>query len=675
MNARSAPPVKASRGKPDGSTLFLIGLGLLLVLASVLAAFDQVPGLWGLGGFGDSRLWVLVLASLLLLVVLLTPAGRGVGWFFLTVPVPTKGIRPFLVGLAAVPIFFVLRTWSLSGDWRLVLERFCLDLYYPSNLWTNYLFRIVAGPGHALGLLPDGIIALSSALAGGAFVAFLLRLAGVLGTSPAGVRFLFWFTLLTGSSLVFFGAIEVYAALAACLVAFLETVVRVREGRAHPGVAGFTLGVAVCFHGLAALFLPPLLLAVAGWNAGRRVRRVALTLFAFLTPVALAGAVLFLVHWGGAPPQDPAFRYGTFLGAAGQSLITPLSRTPATAAYAYTLSEGRHWIDRINVLFRIAPVALVLALPFLVRRGRRRFPSDPIRADLHDNLRILVGLLLAWMAVHNISFPAAVDWDLFAFIGFPLALFAALAPSPPRPSTAGRILALSLYTTLPWWAASISPPAHLRAASHFALALTYKRIDRPEVEAAFVHHLEACASTGRRPHPEALRMLTVYLASRNRPDAERWLERAVLAYPTDPEFRANLGLWHFKKKNYAAALEHLRASVALEPGNPLYERDLARLLTEIQRFAEAFEHYRNAVTSRPDDKELVLEAIEASRAVNRRREGYAYLERLHGFHPDDPELLRRLVNMSKEVGSLEKMQHYQDKLMAVLRGKQRPEKE
>jgi len=675
MNAPPEPSVESSRWSSGRSTLFLIGLGIVLILATVLAAFDLVRALWGLGGFGDARLETLSLASLLLLVILLTPACRTVGRFFLAVPLPTRGIRPFLVGLAAVPLFYLLRTWSLSGDWRLVLERFCLDLYYPSNLWTNYVFRVVAWPGRALGLCPDGIIALSSALAGGAFVAGLLRVAGVLGTSPAGARFIFWFTLFTGSSLVFFGAIEVYAVLIACLVAFVETVVRVREGRAHPSVAGFTLGVAVCCHGLAALLLPPLLLAVARWNPGRRLRVVTLSLFAFLTPVVLAAAVLFLVHWRGDPPEDPAFRYGTFLGAAGQSLVTPLARTPETAGYAYTLSESRHWIDRLNVLLRIAPVAFVLALPLLVLRGRRRFPTDPVRADLHDHLRVVLWLLLAWMAVHNISFPAALDWDLFAFIGVLLALFAATAPSSPLPANAGRILALSLYTAVPWWVTSISPPAHQVAASHFALALTYKRLGGPEAEPAFIHHLEAAASAGRRPHHEALRMLTVYLASRNRPEAESWLERAALAYPTDAELRANLGLWHFRKKNYAAALAHLRAAVALDPDNALYERDLARLLTEIQRFPEAYDHYRKAAASRPDDKELVLEAIEASRKVNRRREGYHYLERLHGFHPDDPELLRRLVNMSKEIGSLEKMQHYQDKLMAVLRRKSRPEKE
>jgi len=105
MNAPPEPSVESSRWSSGRSTLFLIGLGIVLILATVLAAFDLVRALWGLGGFGDARLETLSLASLLLLVILLTPACRTVGRFFLAGPLPARGIRPFLVGLAAVPLF------------------------------------------------------------------------------------------------------------------------------------------------------------------------------------------------------------------------------------------------------------------------------------------------------------------------------------------------------------------------------------------------------------------------------------------------------------------------------------------------------------------------------------------------------------------------------------------
>ncbi|MBN2489978.1 MAG: tetratricopeptide repeat protein [Planctomycetes bacterium] len=666
MDPHRPRAAEAPAAGPARAHLGFVCLTLAVVLAATLVAFDEAPGLWGLGGWGDARLPFLVAAAAALLVlVVVRPLAARLGAAVLAVPLPVRGIGPFVVGLLVVPVFYALRTSVLVGDWRLVLERLALDLYYPSSLWTDYLFRLAQAAGGRSGFFPDDAIALVSAASGGVFVAFLLRLAGELGDTPGRRRFLFWFPLVSGATLIFFGHLEAYGPVAAGLVVFLDLLVRARRGRLHLALPGFALGAAVCLHGVALLWLPPYLVAVVRWSATHRLRRLLLSVLLFLLPVAVSAAVLFFVHWGARPPDDPALRHGTFLGAAGQGLITPLTRAAASEAHVYVLAEARHWIDRWNVLLRLAPIALVLALPALGARGRRRFPRDPIRADLHDHLALTLCLSLLWLAVHNLSYPAAHDWDLFAPIGFLLALLAASAPGVPHPERTAGWLALAAFTALPWWATAIAPPAYKAAAAHYALARVYQEIGGPQAEAAFLHHLDRAASRGTRPHRLAVKTLGVYYASRGQPQAERWLQLGADAYPCDAEIRANLGLYHYSLKKYAPALEHLRAAVALAPDAPLFHRDLARLLFEIQDHEEAYAHFRRAVELRPDDRELVDDALRAAWKVNRPREGLAFLARLHEHHPEDREILERLFELEKQAGSLEKARHYQQKLIEL----------
>ena len=664
--SRLQPPTPPDHESLPGYRI-LIPLALTLLAATWLAALDQAPWLWGLASYAGARLTVLALASLLLLLALIPPVSRQVGRMFLVAPLPVQGAGPFWIGLTAVPIFFFLRSVMLYGDWKLVLERLCLDLYYPSNLWTNYLFRIVAILGRPLELLNDDVIALTSALSGGVFVAFCLRLCGRLGGDVRRARLLFWFTFLTGSTLIFFGHLEVYAPLAACLVVVLDLAVLAREGRTSVGMAGLMLGITFCFHGSAGLFLLPILVAVALWHPGRRLSQATLTLLAFLAPVLLTGAVLFFLHWRAEPPTEPAERYGTFLGAAGQGLLTPLSRTQEASGAGYVLSEWPHWRDRFNVLLRLAPVALILAVLPLFRRGRKRFPGDPIRADIHEMLRLLLGMYLIWMAVHNLSYPVPLDWDLFAPAGFLLSLFAVLSSRRPHPGKAGVLLALCMFTALPWWLTNILPIENREADSHFKLARTYQAVGNPESETAFVHHLKRAAAIGHRPHHEAVKMLSVYLASRRIPEAEIWLKKAADGYPQDPDMQANLGLWYWWRKKYEGALKRMQAAVALDPEYPVYHRDLARLLDEVQKYEEAYLHFRRAADLNPSGRDLTDEAIEAAWKVNRRKEGLKLLERLLEYHPNDKKILERLIEMNKKIGTLEDAKKYQDRLIKLLK--------
>ena len=655
-------------GPPRWRAWFASGVVVALTAATWWGTFHPDGGLWGLAGFARLPLAALILATVVVVVVLFDRGASVLGRLFLATPLPTTGPAPVGLAILSIPVFFFLRSWDLSGDWRPVLERLCLDHYYPSNLWTNYLFRITQALTQPFGLLPDECIALSSALAGGVFVYFLLRLSRLLAHDPVHARFVFWFTFFTGTTLIFFGHLEVYAPLVACTVAFLETVVLFRKGRLHPALPGLVLGVAFCFHGLAALLFPSFLYVVARWSPPRLwKRRVFLAGLAFAIPVLLSGAALWIVHWGLVPPDDPSRKFGTFLGAAGQGLLTPLHRSAATAQYHYVLEETRHWIDRINVLFRLAPVALLLAIPRFRGRGRSRYPDDPDRAAIHDYLRLTTAILLVWMFLHNVSFSARLDWDLFALVGLFLALLAAGTPSTYGPSGAGRWLTLALFTAVPWWISATSPPPDRLAATHFRLARTYQRIDRPAVEPAFLHHLIQAASVSSPPHRTALAMVTVYHASRGLPRAQVWLERAARAYPDDAEFRANLGLWYHLKKNYAGALEHLSAAVKLAPDQAAFHRDLGRLLTDFRRLPEAYAHWQRAAELRPDDPDIVLEAVDAAWRVNRKPEGLRMLEQLVKRNPDDPRVLRELIKAHREFGDGDRAQSYQQALESLLR--------
>ena len=73
-----------------------------------------------------------------------------------------------------------------------------------------------------------------------------------------------------------------------------------------------------------------------------------------------------------------------------------------------------------------------------------------------------------------------------------------------------------------------------------------------------------------------------------------------LFYPRHDHARINLGLAHFGKGDYDAALEELSAVRAIDPRNPIVKVSIGRILFAQGKTQQAIEEYRRAIEIVPD---------------------------------------------------------------------------
>jgi Flp pilus assembly protein TadD len=342
-----------------------------------------------------------------------------------TRPIPARLRLPLLAaGFAGLCLLLPAR--GLSGDAGAVLERAAIGGIYPSNALTDILTLTLI---RLSGLEPVHAIMALSVLSGACFAGFAAGLAKECGGDTAGRAALLALLLTCGAALLFFGRVEVYAAPAAAMTAYLWLAARRVNGKDRGLLAPLVLGVAFAFHGAAGLLLPTLLFLEPAARP-RFVRAVGRGLL-FLAPVVATAATLQLLSLHGPPPPGQA-QFGSFFGFLEQGPLLPLIRGTANLTTRYAIFDPDHLLGVLNLLLLGAPVGLPLLLIF--RRGLLQSPLPRFAAVA---ALPFVMFLLVW----NVSFPLRYDWDLFAAAGVPLTLLGVMA-FPRRPEDRSVLLAL-----------------------------------------------------------------------------------------------------------------------------------------------------------------------------------------------------------------------------------------
>ncbi|HXJ69510.1 MAG TPA: tetratricopeptide repeat protein [Verrucomicrobiae bacterium] len=607
--SRERSTVAAQQPEPPASAADvrwgLVVLGATLAYPLLESRFWS-RALWGANAlaFLPRAWWLVPLACALLFV---PRCSRAIGERLERVSLPAHAAWPWVVGLAAAAIFWLVRERHLYWGDALPLS---IDIpaghrFHPDEPLTLWLQHAVWAMGGGRWSAVQAIAA-ASAVAGGVWVALHAR--GFARTSElsGGMALLATLAIASqGAAAIFHGHVENYAYVAVCFAAFAWAGVDYLEGRAQAWPAFAALLLAFAFHLLGALAFPAALLLVVHGLARRERRAEMLATLAGL--VIVAGAAAWMVR-GLYPGGSPFAQLS-----AG---VVKVLRQPRDMQ-AGVFFSARHLADAWSHSVQMGPLSLVSVAALVAVR--------PIR----DALGTASGRFLA-LAALTLYAPAlltgagnlgaARNWDLFAAPAGVLPLFALRAMLALPPAARERLLfaalAASLAQAVPWTALNMS---------------------REATEA----RVAALPLGGGRSQA----MLgTAALNAGDLPRAERWFLASLAEDSLNVNALSGLGVARARAGRIAEAEPPLTRVVLLKPETPQYHRDLATLYMQTGRWSAASAQWQAALPLEPHDRESWL-GLAASLAQAGRRDSsvYALLAASEAL-PADPEITRALAD-------------------------------
>ncbi len=316
-----------------------------------------------------------------------------------------------------------------------------------------------------------------------------------------------------GGVQLFCGYVEVYAWAFACLTLYVAALLRAADG-GHPLWPVLFFGLSLSLHAIALPFGVGLLALAVGRHPGTW-RPAALIL--------LVGA-LFL------PFLARPLIYGYLPATGSLGLLVPA-----------------FWWERINALILASPVAALLGLPLLIwmvvrlLRGRHELAAGSAALFF---VALPVVLTLGPMK----AILGAADWDILAFVGLPLVLWAAHAIGPDR--TGWRTAFLGLIV--------------------LALANTWGFVG-VNASHASVERIKRIMATDPAPyyvdHPPPLHLSFLFEANDLREEMYAALEEGVRRYGgEDPRMAHNLASAYYAEGDYAEARHWAREGATSRPG-------------------------------------------------------------------------------------------------------------
>jgi Tfp pilus assembly protein PilF len=550
--------------RPRLTVLLLVAvpLGLLFGLGAELPRTLGFDGFFGVEAWRTFGIGPMLAAFAALLALLLVPGladrlGAIVGRLVSFVPARLR--LPLLLVVFA-GMFLALPTYRLSGDAGATVFRTALGDVYSSNPLTSW---IQIGVYRFAEVLPTTAIRLVSVLAGVLFVLAAVLLGRECFPKGPARHGLTALLATCGPVALFFGSIEVYAPLIAALAFYLLFGIRFLRGRCSVIWPAAILGVAFGLHGSAGLLLPSLvLLANDGCLRPVRPGRILKAGLAFLAPVAITYACLYLFTWGGEPPANGPRLVGSFLGGMNLGPLLPLTLTPENVLHRYAVLDPEHLAGVLNLLLLAAPAGILL----LLLGGFRR--KNPVFKFVGLAAFFLVVFPVFW----NVNYELRQDWDLFSPMGVPLTLLGGLAFLRKRGHRGAcvGVAALSLFCMLPFVLANRGTAEDRREAlNRFGTAAERVRLvtrdSLPGARAAAEHYQEEL----RRSDPDEI---------------HRRLEQAIRE-AAEGRLRSAEGM--------------LRNLADEAPGNAAVMEALGFVLMETTRRKEAEELFRQAATKEP----------------------------------------------------------------------------
>jgi len=598
------------------------------LLLQLLGGFFPGPSLWAVNHLAYAPFAVRLAWPLLGLLLIWSPAAGAIGrWVttgfaarFFGRPILVYGVAPLL---AMVAFWFARCRTHFLGDGWLLGEGVAGGVPFHGYEFITYHAhaRLFAAMGLSTEQQAYTLIAVTSILVGGAYVAVAGWGARRLTEDPAGRALTYTLVLACSPLLMFMGYVECYAPLAVALLAFYFSLALYYQGkltgRSPVLIPAACFGVALFLH-LDALFVAPLLLLLVlvppAAARGSWVRRLLIVVGCCLAVLLLAGVIYY------AGGYDRAAYEADFVSG------RRTERVLASFEGDQGLLSVTHWKDMGNLLLLLIPVPLALAI------SRRRWPQG--RAE---------GVLLAggvWlillMSLVNMKLGVVRDWDLFAA---PLLLFCVLAgvvwqrdiSSKASRPILGAMVTTSLILLLPWvWVnAGEARSVHrfrdvMADQSSYAQAYSHEEIGKylrrqGRIEEA-LH--EYRTSTRLRPH-----------------NARRLAVLAGLLY--------NNG----KKGESFAAFQRI---LQIEEEHPLALEMMARLHVE-RGEANLALPYARKLAGRPEETHRAASLhAQAAERVSQPRESMEAFERAYALRPDRIDYLERAGGLALVLGDFRK---------------------
>ncbi len=371
------------------------------------------------------------------------------------------------LALLALPLFWGLRlVHSRWGDAYILINAIALDdpaqrlVYTWQAPLTVYWHARFWAWGQRVWGWRDAMpaYAVTSVIAGAAFVFSALNLAWTGGRSR-GQRVLLLSLLLTlGTVQLFFGYVENYTLAALAIVVTLWLAIRFVRGASPLWAVALVLALAHGLHPLTLCLLPALLVLALLDRQRHGVRH---TLFSVGVPYLVIGLSVLLLLSAGNHGLDALFSSDRPGGGDGRWLV-PLVATSTRWEHYTMFSLGHAW-DIINEQWLTAPVSLAVLVLVLLLDRQRRWLTDGLAGEALQQDRWWLGFLVTatlgsglFILLWNPDYGGQRDWDLFSLASLPLTVLAAwllgraLPTEPARWEAALLLGAVSLLHTGAW---------------------------------------------------------------------------------------------------------------------------------------------------------------------------------------------------------------------------------
>lgn len=422
------------------------GCAVLLLLQVIGAAF---PGerLWGLHLFRFVPAWLIVLTAALYLFAAAGPyLFRPAGDRKRKPPEESKyplaaiavAVVLFIGGMLFRPAVQLLgNSADISHNLQNVLKGFDFQsgvLYGTQPLSTALYLSLVKLAGASLH--PDRVFLIVGLLAGIVTVFGAWRLSGSV-SADRRIRFAVMTVVLAVPPLLFFfGHVEFYTLMYACLVWYFAFALEALDDKGPLWIPLVLLALASAFHITALLLLPSALLLVY-----RRITGKGVSTRNVLVTVALSAAAG--LAWYFLSDQH-----------LGKGFFIPFAADPDGTSY--TLLSSMHLLDILNLLCFYLPVIAVTVAAALASPETERDEGAAGFAILS------VGFPLLFICSWNSLLGMARDWDVASFFGISVAaafvVFLRTRPAflPVLRRWRAPVAALALAVVVPWIAANTS---------------------------------------------------------------------------------------------------------------------------------------------------------------------------------------------------------------------------
>jgi len=643
----------------------VVFLYLVFVLLQVVPLLSQSTDLWGIDQWRYLPGPAVILLLLLGLLPLIPSFRKGLADLAKRAGSSELARRlkdrssigiPLVLAAAALLFWSFRQATHFLGDGNLWIKTIetgqwprSWDLVVSSSFY-RVISRFIGKSG---GLDARTAAALISVASGLVFLVFAWKTARQLSEKRDEQIFLLLAVLSTGSMMLFFGYIEAYPPAAAGLMIYLYYAVRSLEGRGGPNAAAIACAAAVLFHPsmialLPSLFMLYILRRGARPNAGRCLAAVSITVIAGL-------AALWVLQ-----------RWRLFGGYFHESFL-PVLEGGTRDRVPYSILSWSGLVDLLNELLLVCPMILFSAV-LLSRREKAVNEGIDRKAMFFGTVSLYFVLIFI---VGNKLLGVSRDWDVFAPMAVPIALFTAVVLLN-RYRRNARDLALFagfvlVLHTVPWIAINASTGLSLQRFADLTLNSRWSGFARgygcDVLGTYYFYHEDMPQALGYsiasiKADPGNVRYLynaaTRHMMAGRHDDAVRMFENVVQRNPDYLDARLNLGTIYMNLERFEDARKEFLEAVRIDSTSAAACSKLARVYWKEGRRDIAWELYTRAIDLDPRNPETYLNLALLQLNAGGRAEARKLMERAIDVDPGYALTYYHLGKTYMEEGDMEK---------------------